>query len=222
MTTFTAFTIVTIINTINNTTRLSTVFKEPPENFTMPSTNSDGTRISTVTFERFGTRSTTVLSDGTFEHIRKQDHLFFPIMSNPQPTGENIFDRKVFYNLIKDPFGMNFTLVKDIGSEYAPYDLVKSLLFNDQAPIQSCDAEGHGPFFGNWGQSHSWLIHSTTSTSYEGFASGKCASGKCASGKFARGKFAGGKFASGKFANNQFAHYQFVNHPFGWDIPTTE
>jgi hypothetical protein len=59
--TFVAFTVVTIYNTAAGTSRISTVYNQPPEGFTMPDTNSDGTRVWTLTYTRFDTPSTTVV-----------------------------------------------------------------------------------------------------------------------------------------------------------------
>lgn len=58
---FTAFTVVTIVNTVVGTSRVTTIYNEPPEGFTMPDTNSDGTRITTVTVTRLGTAVTAVV-----------------------------------------------------------------------------------------------------------------------------------------------------------------
>lgn len=59
---FTAFTIVTVSNTVAGTARTTTIFNENyPEGFTMPDVNSDGTRITSFTFTRFGQATTTVL-----------------------------------------------------------------------------------------------------------------------------------------------------------------
>ncbi|KAH7357962.1 hypothetical protein B0T11DRAFT_283416 [Plectosphaerella cucumerina] len=62
VTVFTAFTVVTVYNTAASTSRLTTIYNDFPKNFTLPEVNSDGTRIKTITYTRFGTPTITVMT----------------------------------------------------------------------------------------------------------------------------------------------------------------
>jgi hypothetical protein len=61
VTVFTAFTVVTVYNTAARTSRLTTIYNDFPENFTLPEVNSDGTRIKTITYTRFDMPTITVM-----------------------------------------------------------------------------------------------------------------------------------------------------------------
>ncbi|KAK3995444.1 hypothetical protein QBC44DRAFT_378613 [Cladorrhinum sp. PSN332] len=197
--TFTAYTVVTVVNTVYSTTRLNTIYNEIPENFTMPPTNAYGTRVATMTYERHGTTSMTVLAYPTLffqwpDYYQWSGTLIVTstsgnatvhscataseptpvyIMSNPQPLPTNNGElRRLFpdtpYNLTQDPFGLNYYLAPDAGSEYFPFGSFGLGLFDDQTPLQSCFLSGEGPRMGSWGAQVSWIIQSATSTIFEG------------------------------------------------------
>lgn len=88
---------------------------------------------------------------------------------NPQVTVPDFFDRSGQYNLTADPYGLNYGLEKDVGSEYAAYRHYSDELFPNEPALTSCWADGFGPRMGNF-PSESWFIGSTTSISYEGDA----------------------------------------------------
>lgn len=92
------------------------------------------------------------------------------LTDNPQPTDALFYSNSWKYNLTEDPFGLNYAMAPDRGSDHFPYVYYHETFEPNEYehPFNICDIWGFGPRLGQFYSSTAWFIGTGTSTSFEG------------------------------------------------------